>query len=700
MSKDLKLIHQEAMLEFDEIQTVVQEEREQCLEDRRFYSLSGAQWEGRLGDQFSNKPKLEFNKVHLSVMKIISEYRNNQMSVNFIAKDGATNSSLANTCNSLYRADEQDSVASEAYDNSFEEAVGGGFGAFRFHAEYVDKEDPEDESQRIRILPIFDADTSVFFDLNAKRQDKSDARSCFVVTAMSPRAYELEYDDDPASLQKVIGDNDYVWDWSTPDVVNVAEYFVIENIKETISVFIGLDDDERRVSKSDIDKDDTLLLELKSSGYKKDREKKIISKVVHKYIINGAKVLEDCGIIVGKNIPVVPVYGKRWYVDNIERSMGHVRLSKDPQRLKNMQVSQLATLSAVSQTEKPIFFPEQIAGHEITWAEDNLKNNPYLLINPTTDSEGNIVVSGPVGYTKPPMIAPALAALLAITDVDIKEILGGGQNNEEISANLSGIAVEQIHQRQDMQSFIYLSNMSKAIRRGGEIWLSMAKDVFIEPGRKLKALDRQGKPESIEILKKIIGKKTNAIEIENDLSQAKFDVTVEVGPTSSSRKQSTVRTVMSMIPLVQDAELQQSLTLLAASNMEGEGLEEFTDYLRKRSVAMGIVKPNEEEAAEIAESSQNQRPDANTEFLQASAKEAEAKAKKTEADTIQSIAKTEQIKADTIATTAGIEQADKKLALEAATAIGRTIDQEISNLGSKFKDNRSTNVLGNDDETI
>jgi hypothetical protein len=683
MSKDLKLIHQEALLEFDEIQTAVQEEREQCLEDRRFYSIAGAQWEGKFGNQFENKPKLEFNKVHLSIMKIISEYRNNQMSVNFISKDGMPNNVLANTCSSLYRADEQDSVASEAYDNAFEEAVGGGFGAFRYHAEYVDDEDAEDESQRIRILPIFDADTSVFFDLNAKRQDKSDARSCYIVTAMSPRAYEAEYDDDPASLQKVIGDNNYVWDWSTPDVIYIAEYFVVENIKEIISVFIGLDEDERRVSKSDIDKDDTLLAELKAAGYKKDREKKITSKVVRKYIINGAKVLEDCGVIVGKNIPVVPVYGKRWYIENIERCMGHVRLAKDPQRLKNMQVSQLAILSAVSQTEKPIFFPEQIAGHELTWAEDNIKNNPYLLVNPTTDAEGNILVSGPIGYTKPPMIAPALAALLALTDLDIKEILGGGQINEEITANLSGVAVEQIHQRQDMQSFIYLSNMSKAIQRGGEIWLSMAQDVFIEPGRKLKALDRQGNPESVEILKKIIGKKTNSLEIENDLSEARFDVAVEVGPTSSSRKQSTVRTVMSMIPLVQDPELQQALALLAASNMEGEGLEEFTNYLRKRSISMGIVKPNEEELAEIEEAAQNQRPDANTEFLQASAKEAEAKAKKTEADTIQSLAKTELVKADTVATMAGIEQADKKLALEASTAIGKTIDQEINSLGQK-----------------
>jgi hypothetical protein len=93
----------------------------------------------------------------------------------------------------------QDSCADEAYDNAFEEAVGGGFGAWRLRNEYEDEYDDEDDRQRIRIEPIYDADSTVFFDLNAKRQDKSDARSCYVLTAMTREAYQDQYDDDPAS---------------------------------------------------------------------------------------------------------------------------------------------------------------------------------------------------------------------------------------------------------------------------------------------------------------------------------------------------------------------------------------------------------------------------------------------------------------------------------------------------------------------
>jgi len=122
-------IHQQALTEFDRVQSSVRDERLQCLQDRRFYSIAGAQWEGPLGEQYENKPRFEVNKIHLSVIRIINEYRNNRIAVDFVSKDGDTDEKLAETCNGLYRADERDSGAEEAYDNAFEEAVGGGIGA-------------------------------------------------------------------------------------------------------------------------------------------------------------------------------------------------------------------------------------------------------------------------------------------------------------------------------------------------------------------------------------------------------------------------------------------------------------------------------------------------------------------------------------------------------------------------------------------
>ena len=113
-------VHEEALLEFDSIQGSMREERLQCLEDRRFYSIAGAQWEGNLAEQFNNKPRFEVNNTHLVGRRITNESRNNRSSGDFVSKDGDQCDKLPDTCGSLFRADEEDSAADEAYDNALE----------------------------------------------------------------------------------------------------------------------------------------------------------------------------------------------------------------------------------------------------------------------------------------------------------------------------------------------------------------------------------------------------------------------------------------------------------------------------------------------------------------------------------------------------------------------------------------------------
>ena len=668
MTKQERLasVHEDARLEFNNIQGSMREERLQCLEDRRFYSIAGAQWEGNLAEQFNNKPRFEVNKIHLSVMRIINEYRNNRITVDFISKDGNDNDKLADTCDMLFRADEQDSCADEAYDNAFEEAVGGGFGAFRLRTVYEDEYDDENDHQRIRIEPIYDADSTVFFDMDAKRQDKSDARMCFVLTAMTRDAYRAEWNDDPDSWPKEIHQNEF--DWATPDMVYVAEVYRVEEASELIRVFQTIDGEEERYSERDFEADPELEAMLDATGSVEVRQKRVKRRKVHKYIMSGSKILEDSGYISGTEIPIVPVYGKRWFIDNVERCMGHVRMAKDAQRLKNMQLSKLGEISALSTTEKPLFTPEQVAGFEVMWAEDNLKNYPYLLLNTVTDANGSEVMAGPIGYTKPPQIPPALAGLLQITEQDITDLLGNQQGGEQIVSNISGKAVELIQSRLDMQTFIYMSNMSKGIKRCGEIWLSMAKDVMVESGRKVKGVGAQNELSTIELGKPVLNQETGEVEYENDLSKAKFDVAVDVGPSSESKRAATVRSLMGMMQLATDPETQQVLASMAMMNMEGEGISDVRDFFRKRLIRMGVVKPTEVEQQELVQELQQaqSQPDPQATYLQAAAQEATAKAGKAQADAQLTLAKTEETKAKTAETLANIDQSARSNVVDTA----------------------------------
>jgi hypothetical protein len=669
----LAKIHQDALTEFDEIQGALRDERLQCLQDRRFYSISGAQWEGNLGEQFENKPKFEVNKIHLAVIRIINEYRNNRIDVEFVSKDGSKNDRLADFCAGLYRADVQDSAAEEAFDNAFEEAVGGGFGAVRLRNVYEDDEDDENESQRIMIEPIYDADASVYFDLNAKRQDKSDAKRCFVITSMSRQAYEAEYGDEVTSWPKDIQQLEF--DWETPDVVYVCEYYRVDEVGETVYTYRALDGTETKHYASEFERDETIKAELEDTGHVLVRQKRVKRRRVRKYILSGGGILEDVGYIAGKHIPIVPVYGKRWFVDNVERCMGHVRLAKDAQRLKNMQLSKLGEISALSPIEKPIFTPQQMAGHELMWAQDNLKDYPYLLTNPLTGADGQIVSAGPAAYTKPPAIPPAMAALLQVTEQDMADILGNQQQADKMVSNISGKAVEMIQERIDAQAFIYMSNQAKMIKRVGEVWLSMAKDVYFEEGRKVKIVDDQEEMSSAELMKPTINEKTGAIEYENDLSSAAFDVSVSIGPTSRSKRQATLRSLINMIQISDDPETRQVLTGMAMLNMEGEGVQSIRDYFRKKLVRIGVIKPTDEEMAQMQAEAQNQPQDPNAVFLQAAAEEAMAKASQARASVIKTVADSELARAKTVETLGKVDASAQDQALQMAQLIGGGLGQ-------------------------
>lgn len=660
----LNCLHEEAFIEFDQVQAAVHNERLQCLKDRRFYSIAGAQWEGPLGEQFANKPRFEVNKIHLSVIRIFNEYRNNRITVDFKTRGKSLDDNLADMCDGLYRANEQDSCADEAYDNAFEEAVGGGIGAWRLRNEYVDESDEDDDEQQILIEPIYDADSSVFFDLQAKKQDKSDARRCWVLTSMTPEAYKSEWGDDPATWPKEIHQSEF--DWATPDVVFVAEFYEVEQVRKNIYVWKFITGEEIRLTQDEHEeRQDTLL----AMGAKLENTKRVTTRKVHKYIMSGSKILEDCGYIAGQCIPIVPVYGKRWFIDNVERCMGHVRLATDVQRLKNMQLSKLGEISALSSVEKPIMTPEQIAGHQVMWSEDNVKDYPYLLINPITDQNGNEQAAGPIAYTKSPMIPPALAALLQITESDIQDLLGNQNQGEQMVNNVAERTVELIQNKLDMQTFIYMDNMKKAMKRSGEIWLSMAKDVFVEKDREMETMGLMGEMETVFLNQRNVNHEGQEY-IKNDLAKAKMKVVADVGPASSTKRQATVRNLLRMAMASDDPETKQVLISMAMMNMEGEGIGDVRQYFRQKLIKMGVVEPTEAEQQKLMEETQNRKPTAEEQYLQALAAKEQSEAVKNQVEIIGEQADADKTRAETLEIMNDIDAKQGRLAIEAIEKLG------------------------------
>jgi hypothetical protein len=252
----------------------------------------------------------------------------------------------------------------------------------------------------------------------------------------------------------------------------------------------------------------------------------------------------------------------------------------------------------------------------------------------------------------------------------MQDILGNQSQGDKIVSNISGKAVEMIQQRLDMQTFIYMSNFSKAMKRSGEIWLSMARDVYFEEGRRMKVIAANDVTDSVELMKPMIDPDTGEIKMQNNMADAAFDVAVDVGPSSSSKRSATVSALMGMMQVTQDPETLNVLGSMAMMNMEGEGISDVRDFFRNRLIKIGVIKPTEKESQELMAEMQGQPEDPNSVFLKAAAEEAIAKAAKAKADTVATVADSELTRAKTIETMAGIELDSQAQAIELAQEIG------------------------------
>ena len=641
----------QALRQFDAITDAVMEERALALEDRRFAFIAGAQWEGSWGEQFANAPMVEINKTAAGLDKIVNDYRANRVTVNFRPADEAADDDTASLLDGMFRADAYRSNASQVFDNGFEEAAAGGYGAWRLAVEEVDEYDPENDKKHICFYLIADADQSVFWDMSSKNYDKSDARHCIVISTITRSTFEDDYPeadctDWPENLYKAH------YDWYTPDIVRIAEYYQVEIVKEKRRSFTNPVTNETEYywnSELDDDAAQDLLDKGLTEGASTMRKRKRISKTV----FSGSNVLEKKRYIAGDRIPVVMVYGQRRFIDNMERAQGHVRKAKDPQRVYNSQISKLTETAATSPVERPIFDPEQVAGFEQHWADASISRHPYALARALRNDDGSIAAAGPLGAVSPPQLQPVLAALIQITAGDIAALTNAEDGADEVQSNISAEAMDIAATRTDAKSAIYMDNMKLSMKWTGEVYKGLARDTYVEEGRRVETMDENEQDGDATLLEAVVGD-DGRYKIKNDLASGRYKVIADVSEATSTRRDKTVRSLVSVanVAAAVDPDLASAALNTAIQQMDGEGMDDLQAWNRKRMIDRGVIQPNEEEAAELAQQQQNVQPDPTALALEAQAEELRASAGLKVAQTGKAVSDTKLSDAKTIETLA------------------------------------------------
>lgn len=545
-------------------------------------AVNGDQWDAaeRESRALAGRPCVTINRLPQFANQIIGDVRQNKPSVKVSPVDDLADKEVAEILSGQIRHIENASDATAIYATAAEEAVNGGIGAFRIVTDYS-SEDTFD--QDIFIKPIRGALVSVLFDPAAKDLCKRDAGYVFVVNTIPLASFKERWPDantsgfDGSDLSAYASTRG----WYSVDTVRVAEYWVKRPKKRTFLLL----SDGRTIEAPEKDLRERFIAALAQEGLSVVRYRDSDCHEVVRYLISGRELLEDAAIWPGKHIPIIPVLGIESHNGNRVTRRSLVRFAIEPQKLYNFWASALN--EAVDNAPKAPFIatPDQIIGFEDQWKNANRKNYPYLLANP--DSK-----TGAMPQRQPPPPLPAsMTALLQIADADIQATTGiyksalGAPSNET-----SGKAINARQRESDVGTFQFIDNLARSIKYCGEQLVDLIPRVY-DTERTIRILGDDDSEKLARINRTVIDPATGKQRVINDVTTGKYDVTVSVGPSYSTKRQESVEGMMAALQT--NPQLWQIAGDLIVKNFDWPGADQLAERLKK-TLPPGMVEQEEE----------------------------------------------------------------------------------------------------------
>lgn len=530
MATDQQIIA-DAKKQFELASEVEHDNRVQALDDIRFSALSQMWPEAaRLQREKENRPCLTTNKINPIIKQITNDARQNKPAIKVHPADDNSDPLTAQIYNGLIRNIEYTSNADIAYDTALEFAVRGGFGYWMVALEHAD-DDTFDLD--IKIKPVYNP-FSVYGDPHSVEADGSDWNVAFVVDQMSRDEFKKKWKGANPVDWEALGYSAGNAPWVQKDEIQVAEYWTRNEVWKTIVQLSDgtiLTDAEYAANKDLID----MLPGPDGQPLTVKQTRKVMSYKVTQRIITGAEVLET-NDWVGKYIPICPVYGNEINIEGRRYFSGIVRDLKDPQRMYN--VARSATVEILMQSPKTPFIGPTGAFNSANqkWQQANTNAYPYIEYDGQIPPQRQPYAGPPAGLIQETMqAADDIKAVSGLYDASM-----GAQGNE--------IAARAILARQkegDTSTFNYIDNVSRAIRHTGRILIDLVPQVY-SGQRMVRILGESGRDPQVVRLGTPETLPNGDVKI-YDLSAGKYDLTVETGPSFTTRREETANQMIDLI---------------------------------------------------------------------------------------------------------------------------------------------------------
>lgn len=497
---------------------------------------------------FDEEARLTINRLAPVIRQVVNDARQNKPAITVRPQDNDADPETAEIMTGLIRNIESASDADIAYDTAVDHAVSGGFGFFRVNLEYAcdDSWDQDIVIQRV-VNPL-----SVKGDPYSTGADSSDWNLAFVTDKLKKEAYQRDY---PKAAQTDWNPEDFSEGWMVDGQIVVAEYWTRAKVqKKLIRLLNPQTGDFVGVLEEDMEK---RAEELYAQGFTEEAQSRdVMSYDVKQHILNGVEVLESTDW-AGKYIPIVPVYGDEIYLKDKRYFRSLIRSAIDEQRMHNYWASKITQVVALAPRVPFIGEEGSFVDGEFSWNDVNDATIPYL-----EHKKGS-----PRPSREPPASVPSGMMQMMLNSAEgIKAVTGiydaslGARSNET-----SGVAIRNRQLEGDTSTFHFIDNLSRAIRHGGRILLDLIPKVY-DSERVIRVLGQDGKAETVPLKQPVpVMGPDGQPQMQQgpmgpepvtriyDLTMGKYDLSVEAGPSYTSRREETRAELVEVIRAVPDA---------------------------------------------------------------------------------------------------------------------------------------------------
>lgn len=602
---------------------LVQTQKEFILEDM---------WDRDIANAFDGAKRYrgEFDQISPINDQISGEMSNSEFAISVSPAGGGASEDTADIYAGLIRNIENISDASMLYSQLGDSVVMAGLDGFEIVQKHIDANTFD---QDLMFEPVADWYKSVWFDLAAIKQDKSDARWGIKLKEMPASAYgDMFPDGKGVSIGDNLNDNNRFN--NKYDSVTVGQLYY----KKAVDVPLV-----KMTSGAVYEKDEKFLKiqdELAKAGEVIVDERTRKSWRVWSRLLDGGGWLKGAEKTVFSYVPLIPVYGNYAKFDTKDIYFGKTLKLMDAQRGINFAVSGDTEDVAMSPTDAVWMTKKQGQGED--YSQMNIDRKAVRFYESDDEAQPPFKMLRGAGN---PAMQTAMSNFMALLSAT------GNMDDPSMGMNpglQSGVAIDSLIGQSNNGNVKWFKAMEIAICQAYRICVDAIPRVY-DATRQQRILGEDGTDKIVNLNTTVFDEQTQTNVEVNDLTKGVYDVTCSMGAKFQNQQEKESERLMQMLAV--DPTMIEISRDVLYKNQVGSGMQVVADRARKLGIQNGTVDPSEytpeeqQEQQELAQQQANQPPQEDPMMIVAKAEQMSAQTKQQEAQ-FNAQVKMEQINLD------------------------------------------------------